>query len=509
MSNQAEIFFEAIRSPGASIKGFNLTLNSSLGMEAFRICLNNDSVQEGEKEEVRAHAWIREAGKSIKGSNLKSLSDVSIQTEELSKVAKAFTTKLAKGIENLKQVRSEVEGLVRKIEEVKEKNIATNPLTSKLAKNVDFNYEVFPFAKLEVCGNERSLINYICSVAEVNNTYFNERATFIVIRDRFPAREFKKYETTDVSLSKEVMDKAVAQVVKDTSLDEATVRNVILTLTSKDELTNLGGSIVTYTKDEYTTAACLKLISIVDNYRRISASLDNVLTGLNEKPDSLSANLMFTDVITDFAAASVVFHKNTTFKNTVLMNNNTLNPSVKAQADKEGYTNKDIALYVKQVLDGKNDRETGVTLPSLQLTKDSVTTLTVEEEAKNKGYIENIKRDAYQQAFIEVMGDWLAVPVNSVKANLVTTPRSFAASRSEFILTKQGSLEDSLYSFVLDLTHRGSFEGMIHGRLESAYVKAIAMGVEHTAETIGLINASVYAEITTEFIVSNFCTYEK
>jgi len=502
----ADVLTEAAKNE--QVPDVRFKMNNSLGEEAAKLSGIASIQQADESNENRINRYLAEIVGAVDSETgeIKDLENIEFVNEICESISDKVSERLKATTAKLRTIHSEVTKLSNEINDRYNKTIAADPFLAKHVAEKDvvvFDYPEMRYDVLSNLGGVKNTVAYVIGEADSDETAMVLKSKFVNVIGKFASRKLITDFLETVQISKEQREEAVTKVCEqDDSLIASNVDDVIKIIANVQSLNSMSKRLVKTFEIDNGMESTIQGISIIADYKK---PVQKIVASLSEMGIEIPANnVQFVDDMCDLCGFVVQFHRVNTFKGTILFRNKTLNPDRIKDMEAKQLTMQDLAQHVTYRYKNIDMPLTGVSLESLEQSKERIDNEVAKAESQNKIRIEAGLHDAKHKAFMIVMNEFLSQDEFSDKVVDVGSLRSYLVSCANKITNEGSSCEDVIYVIMEKLLYKNDFVMVLRKQLGMDYVKAVASNSKLSASDMAEVNAVVYARLLTEYMKSQF-----
>lgn len=500
----AEVLADAAKKE--ELPSVRFKMNNSLGEEVAKLSGVSSTQQSEESNEERVNRYLAEITGAIDSETgeAKDLENVEFVNEICEAISDKVADKLTAATDKLRSIHEEVTKLTKAIETKYNKTIGADPFLAKhLNGNVSFDFPQMRYDALDNLGGIKNTIAYVISESDSDESAMSMKSKFVNVVGKFAARKLDADKLATVKLTKEQRTEAVEKVCEqDSELLSGNVEEVIKIISSAQSLKSLSKRAVKTFEGDNGMESTILGLSIIADYKKPVQKITTVLSEMGvEIPES---TVQFIDDLSDLCGFAVQFHRVNTFNKTILFRNKTINPDLVKDMEAKSLTMQDLAQHVSYKYKSYELPLAGVSLESLEQSKDRIDNEVAKAESQNKVRIDAGIHDAKHGAFVMTMMEYLDQDEFNDKITDTKSLRSYLVSCANKVTNEGASCEDVIYLIMEKLLYRNDFVMVLRKQLGMDYVKAVASNKKLSASDMAEVNAVVYARLLTEYMKSQF-----
>lgn len=507
----AGVLSEAAKNEG--IPNIRFKMNNSLGEEVTKLISGGDSSPSGESDTDSINRFMAEIAGAVDNETgeAKTLDGVVFSNEVCETISDAIANHMKSSTERLRNIHKEVTTLSERIKETYNKIIGSDPF---LAKHVSDNSQVkfdFPEMRYDVLnelGGIKNTTAYVISEVDGEESAMSVKSKFINVIGKFAARKLNAETLPKITVDSKIRTEIVNAICEDDdSILPGNLDAIAKVVFSTQALGSVAKRLVATFEKDSGTDATVRGLSTISDYRKNSVKLAEALEEKGiEVPE---ATLQFINDLTDLCGYVVQYHRINTFNTTVLFRTRTLNPDLKPEMEKRNLSMQDLAQHVQYRYKDYELPGVGVSIDSLEQSKERIDKDVAKMESQNKVRIDAGLHDATHKAFISTMTDYLRQDDVKEQVGNAEDFKSYLISCANKITNEGASSEDVIYLIMENVLYRNDFVMVLREKLGMSYVKAVASNEELSADDMAEVNAVVYARLITEYMKSQFMEIEE
>jgi hypothetical protein len=319
---------------------------------------------------------------------------------------------------------------------------------------------------------------------------------------------------TKIDLNESLIDEVITNLDKIvTTRNSDEIKEVYDMLTKTSGYNGYCAFIKARITDNKPADSCAKLADKVELVRLVLKGLEIVPLNISEDTrTSLFNNAKLIQESSYIAEYYLLLCKNVTFKNSLILDNGLLNGDELSKFLANGNALKDIAYYLRVYHENMPVPNSGVSTERIISSKDTVRGIVSKKNSELMLRMHTVKTSCITKAYYNVLMDFVKstpeedIPTTMNRNNFIFTCEGIIKRTMDILVTKNGSVEDALYTFIIDMKYKNTVVSTLYKYLHKAYAKVTAED-ERTDDTniIARADSYVISTILSEFLVNKFC----
>lgn len=417
----------------------------------------------------------------------------SIVETQIDEISKVLISGMQGSIRTIKSLHTTVTDICGKVDSKVDVAVGLDPKLAHLVNtdNSEVSYVAVDFTPLNSLGSSSSLTGAINEFIGADES--SPRLAFNGVMERYVQMK-SSVATADIVLKDEDKVSIIDAINKSTSThDKDTISDLVGLLTSTNRIQVLKNNCVrTVSSAANVTSNMMEALRVVSEYAKLLPIVQTKLLDLGYEEIVSAGNFIQVSAVLETYHYFINYHRESTFANTILFNNNMLNPDMEEAGKIAGISNADLGKYVQTILNGKLVLDVGLLLTTAQQAKAIVDKKFAEERSADDMYVRLTVGRLRKTALVNNLYSFL-------EDKKVTTQK-YIDGRADELIRTDIPLEDLVYDILIKCLYPNSIIGTLHNYMGKAFASAIVDNPELDAATINSKTIDSYLEVITDLL---------